>query len=57
MVQTKSLKDGLSVFERGENLLRNGISHFVFRFNVRDRVWKLELMQVKNGLFRMGLVT
>jgi len=27
----KIIKNGLNVFERGENLLQNGISQFVFR--------------------------
>jgi len=29
----KFMKNGLSVFERGENLLQNGILHFVFKFS------------------------
>jgi len=29
----KIIKNGLSVLERGENLLRNGLLHFVFRFS------------------------
>jgi len=29
----KIIKNGLGVFERGENLLQNGILHFVFRFS------------------------
>jgi len=29
----KIIKNGLHVFERGENLLQNGILHFVFTIN------------------------
>jgi len=29
----KIIKNGLNVFERGENLQRNGILHFVFRLS------------------------
>jgi len=29
----KIIKNGLDVFESGENLLQNGILHFVFRFS------------------------
>jgi len=30
LIQAKSLKNGLGLFERGENLLQNGMFHFVF---------------------------
>jgi len=41
------VKNSLSVFERGENLLQNGIL-------VSNHVVKLEFRQVKKRLFRKG---
>jgi len=35
----KIIKNGLSVFEKGKNLLQNSISHFVF--------WKSQLSEIK----------
>jgi len=41
----KFIKNDLGVFERGENLLKNGILHFVFRFSqlseiaLKDRIY------------------
>jgi len=43
----KIIKNGLR-FERGENLLQNGILHFAFKLIVRNRVTKLEFTQMKN---------
>jgi len=37
---SKFIKNGLNVFERRENLLQNGISHFVFRFSQLSS-WKV----------------
>jgi len=34
----KIIKNGLHVFERGENLLQNGILNFVFRFSRSSEV-------------------
>jgi len=34
----KFIKNHLSVFERWENLLRNGILHFVFRFSQSSEI-------------------
>jgi len=49
----KIFKNGLRVFERGENLLQNGVLHFVFGFSQLSEiaVGKLELKQMKNRLF------
>jgi len=37
-----------NIFDRGENLLQNGILHFVVRPIVRNRVAKLEFTQMEN---------
>jgi len=37
----KIIKNSLSVFERVEHLLQNGIPHFIIRFSQKSR-WKLE---------------
>jgi len=50
----KIVKNGLRLFEREENLLQNGILHFVFltiQSIVRNRVGKLEFKHTKNRLF------
>jgi len=45
----KIIKHDLNVFERGENLLQNGILHlFYVKSIVRNRVTKLEFTQTKN---------
>jgi len=41
--KVKFIKNGLSVFERGETLLQNGMLHFVFKFS--------EFTYTKNRLF------
>jgi len=47
---------GASVFERWENLLQNGVLHFVFRLNQLPQiVGKLEFTQSKTPLFWKGL--
>jgi len=49
------IKNSLCIFERGENLLQNGILHFILDSDfVRNRVTKLEFTQTKNGLFWKG---
>jgi len=46
----KIIKNGLSVFERGETFLQNGILHFVFRLSQLSEicVGMSEFMQTKN---------
>jgi len=34
----KIIENGLHVFERGENLLQNGVLHFVFRFSQSSEI-------------------
>jgi len=34
----KIIKNGLRVFERGENLLQNSILHFVFKFSQSSEI-------------------
>jgi len=46
---SKITKNDLGVFARGENLLHNGVLHFVFKPIFRIRVTKLE--STKNRLF------
>jgi len=52
----KIIKNGLRVFERGENLLQNGILHFVFNLSQSSEI-VLQFKQAKKGLFRKGLGT
>jgi len=33
LITGKIIKNGLGVFERGENLLQNGLLHFVFKLS------------------------
>jgi len=47
----KTIKNGLQVFGREENLIQNGTLCIYFKPIVRNRVSKLELTQAKNGLF------
>jgi len=43
----KIIKNGLNVFQGGENLLQNGILHFVFRFSQSSEItlesWKTRI--------------
>jgi len=39
----KILKNGFQVFERGENLLQNGIPHFVFKLRFQGKNMEKEL--------------
>jgi len=48
----KIIKNGLNIFERLENLLQNGVLHFVFRLT---RGGKLEFTQTKNEFSKKGL--
>jgi len=47
-------KNGLRVFERGENLLQKLHFCIYVRLIVRNRVWKAEFTQAKNWLFWKG---
>jgi len=54
------IKNRLTVFKRGENLLQNSVLHFVLRLNQLPEI-KLqriyEFTQMKNWLFWKGLRT
>jgi len=46
----KTIKNGFNVFQRGENLLENGVLHFVFRLSQSSEI-AFEFMQVKKNDF------
>jgi len=48
----KIIKNGLRVFERGENLLQNGILHFVFRWKVSFSERGLALKGLRLGYYK-----
>jgi len=49
----KIIKNGLSVFERLENLLQDGILHFVFRLSQKSR-WKARIYADEKPTFLKG---
>jgi len=50
----KIIKNGLSVFEKGEDLLRNSILHFVFRFSQSSKSCYVKILLEPTFLKGLG---